>query len=370
MNSQVLIYISFGFVAASLLAILLSKFIFNKAYKKAKKDLRGQIPLNQAEVNAERDRLRAEFAVNLNKLEYKIAAMQKGELDLRVESAQAQEYKLQSIQSLETSIRNGTQWEAEHDNAQRELDMQTHKLKIQKEKIAEMQLKQAQYIVGQQEFERAQSDYQQAGDKYFKLNEQYEETRDQLENSDRQLKKLGQEHELKNVELQQARKNNLIYEAKISELSTQVLFLGQELFAKKIKIDLSEKAIDKYKNKLLVQKLAMRDASVKDKAIYALKSKINGIDKLDLVTTDKNETPDLTQQPYLNAINTDSILSANSKPKLVHDVDNTIAISPAKKPHKASTVNKTISKTKAKKSKVSSLRGRMNDIANSTGTDD
>lgn len=362
MNSQALIYISLGFIAASLLAVLLNKFIFRKAYKKAAKDLRGQIPLNQAEMTAERDRLRAEYAISLNKLEYKVAAMQESELGLRIQSTKDLEYKQQANQGLEDSIKQSIKWEHATDTANQEINILKAKLEIQTTMLADMQSEQAKYQIEQLELEKAQKKYDLAEADYQKSQNERKEVSQLLTETGKQLDKMTIDLELNAVELTASRKNNIIYEAKISELSTEMLFLSQELFAKKISLDLSERSIDKYKNKLLTQKLAMRDASIKDKAIYALKSKLDGTSKLNL----NAEKPEglIAKRPNFTSINTLNIskevanhkdlainkdfatndVSLTAKPKLVHDV---APKAPTNSPKKV----------------TSGLRGRMNSIA-------
>lgn len=338
MNSQAILYICLGFVAASLLAVLLSKFVFKSAYKKAAKNLRGQIPLNQAELTAERDRLRADFAVNINKLEYKIAALQESELKLRVNSTKDREHKLRTDQNLEDSIKQRVKWEQAQELSLGEINILNNKLAIQSKMVADMQVNEAQYQVDQQEFEKSLLTYQLADAKYLKLKNDQDESKRLLQNSDWKLEKVTAELNLQSLELEAARNNNVTYKAKISEISTEMLYLGQQLHAKKINLDLSEKAIDRYKNKLLTQKLALRDASIKDKAIYAVKSKLNGTADLDLEAPDLSEK---TSTPKLTAINTNSLMP---KPKLVAETPQSNVRS------------------------SSGLRNRMNSIA--SGTDD
>lgn len=343
MTSQAIIFISLGFIAASLLAVLLSKQLFSRAYKKAVKDLRGQIPLNQAEMDAEHDRLRAEFAVNLNKLEYKVAAMQQSELSLRIEATQANEHKLQTTNSLNNYIKKSVRWETAHDSAQNAINILKNKLKIQDSQIIDMQAVQAQHQVEQKTFKQAQLNYQISDAKYAKAKEDLSVAQKQLADSQRQFEEITKQHNLQDIELSAAQKNNVVYEAKISEISTQVLFLSQELFAKKINLDLSEKTIDKYKNKLLTQKLQMRDASLANKAIYAVKSKLDGTANLNLepeIITEKAPA-----KPSLASINTANIV----QPKLIHNANKT--------------------KLKNKPNSITGLRGRMNSMLNSTGTE-
>lgn len=341
MNSQALMYISLGFVAASLIAVLFSKFIFKNAYKAATKEMRGQIPLNQAELAAERDRLRAEFAVNINKLEYKIAALHESELKLRVDSTKDREHKLRSIENLEESIKQAVKWEQAHEQVEREVSLLNNKLNIQNKLIEDLQGNEAKFQLDQKEYEKSRLAYQLADAKFLKLKNDQDESKRSLQNSDWQLEKITAELNLQNIELEATRNNNISYKAKISEISTEMLYLGQQLHAKKISLDLSDKAIDRYKNKLLTQKLALRDASIKDKAVYAVKSKLNGTANLNL------EAPDLAEKrstPSLTAISTKNLVTSNSKPKLVAETPKNDVQS------------------------ITGLRSRMNSMAN--GTDD
>ena len=339
MTSQAIIFIGLGFAAASLLAVLLSQILFRRAYKKAVKDLRGQIPLNQSELDAERDRLRAEFAINLNKLEFKVAAMQQSELKLRIDSTSAEEQKSQIQNSLNNYIKKAVRWEAAHENAQNIITILKTKLQIQVDKIENMQDYELKLQADQKIYNDAKLNYQIADAKYLKLKNDQETAQRQLVTSEESLSRVTKSQNLQAVELEQAQKNNLIYEAKISEISTQMLFLSQELFAKKISLDLSEKAIDKYKSKLLTQKLQMRDASLKNKAIFAVKRKLDGTANLDLEASPVIEKTE--DQVSLSSINTNNI----APPKLVHDANKTQPKAPT------------------------GLRGRMNSMINN-GTDD
>ncbi|MBL1420459.1 MAG: hypothetical protein COC24_008115 [Alphaproteobacteria bacterium] len=329
MSNQAFIYIGLGFAAASLLAVLLSQILYRRAYKAADKHIRGQIPINQNELNAARDRLRAEFAVNVNKLEYKVASMQQSQLKLRIEATQADEQKQQIQDQLNSYIKKAVRWETAYENEQNIVNILKTKLKLQSDRIENLQNAELKF----------KSEFVDV--KHLKLEDELETAQIQLKTTEDKLSIVTNQTSLQAIELAEAHKNNLIHQAKISEISTQMLFLSQQLFAKKISLDLSEKAIDKYKNKLLNQKLQMRDASLKDKVIYAVKSKLNGTASLNLTAAYPAPEVEIKQTSATTnqiSINPNNIIP----PKLVHD---------ANKPHpKAPT----------------GLRGRMNSMINQT----
>lgn len=357
MTNQAFIYIGLGFAAASLLAVLFNQILYRRAYKKAKKDLRGQIPLNLSELNAERDRLRAEFAVNLNKLEFKVAAMQQSELKLRIDANKANELKHQMRDTLNSYIKKAVRWEAAHENVDNITNILKKRLKLQNDKIDDLQTAEVKIKAEQKIYDDAKLNHQITEAKYLKLNNEQDTMLRQLNASEYKLDKVTKQHNLQSVELEEARKNNLIYEAKISEISTQMLFLSQELFAKKISIDLSEKAIDKYKNKLLTQKLQMRDASLKNKAIYAVKSRLEGTTSLDLTAT----PPKLEVEVEVEVEETTASIKKSSGNKSSGNKQsiNTNNIAPPKLVHDAN---------KIRPKAATGLRGRMNSMIN--GFDD
>lgn len=62
-------FFSIGFLAASLLILAIVPQVHNRAVRLTIRRLEGSIPLSQAEMRAEKDQLRAQFAVSVRRLE-------------------------------------------------------------------------------------------------------------------------------------------------------------------------------------------------------------------------------------------------------------------------------------------------------------
>lgn len=319
MSSQAIMYIILGFAFASLIAIILSKIIYIRAYKAATKQFRGQIPLNKAELEAERDRLRSEHAVNVTKLEHKIAASLQSELQYRIKLSKNQEQMLQTDKMLNNYIKKAIRWEAAHDNGQEILKLTTNKLDIQTKKVDEMLEQVAQVELMEKRHNDARLTYELADAKYLKVRNDRDETNREIKNIKWELDKIQSDHEITKAKLKEALHLNVGYEGKIAELSTESLFLGQQLHAKKIKLDMSTNAIDRYKEKLLKQKLLNRDSHRGKKAITALKHKIvkNTLNKTeekpdnqltDAINADLIKTPAKTSNLFASTIKLDNIL--------------------------------------------------------------
>lgn len=78
---QVLIF-ALGFLVATLFALLMIPALSARARRLARRRVELQLPLSPAEILAERDQLRAEFAVNLRKSEQKIETGQQANAEL------------------------------------------------------------------------------------------------------------------------------------------------------------------------------------------------------------------------------------------------------------------------------------------------
>jgi len=65
-------YFGIGFLAAALLGLLLLPAVHNRAVRLTMKRLEASMPLSIAEIRADKDQLRAEFAVSTRRLEIKI----------------------------------------------------------------------------------------------------------------------------------------------------------------------------------------------------------------------------------------------------------------------------------------------------------
>jgi hypothetical protein len=65
-------YFGIGFLAAALLGLLFLPAVHNRAVRLTMKRLEASTPLSIAETRADKDQLRAEFAVSTRRLEMKI----------------------------------------------------------------------------------------------------------------------------------------------------------------------------------------------------------------------------------------------------------------------------------------------------------
>ncbi len=308
MLTSALIYFVLGFAIASLLAILLSRLLFDRAYKKAEKRLRGQIPLNKAELEAERDRLRSEYAINLNKLEHKVTLMQQSELALRIDYNNAQEHKLATLSSLDNYIKKSVRWQEAHDNAINAMGVLQGKIDIQNQYIKDIEIKEAERQIEQKKFDDARLNYQISEARYLKLKNEREENIWQIKNMGWQLEEVSSQFENQSIELSAIKQTNSVYEAQISEFSTKLLLLEQQIHAKNITADMSEKAIENYKQKLINAKLSMHDIPIGKRAIFAIKTRLSNIPKLH--TAPKPSKP---MNAILNSINTNHIVGKSPK---------------------------------------------------------
>jgi len=66
---EAIMYVGLGFLAASLLALVIIPLIHDRAVRLTLRRLNAGTPLSIAEIQAERDQLRAEFAISMRRLE-------------------------------------------------------------------------------------------------------------------------------------------------------------------------------------------------------------------------------------------------------------------------------------------------------------
>ncbi len=66
---EAIMYVGLGFLAASLLALVIIPLIHDRAVRLTLRRLNAGTPLSIAEIQAERDQLRAEFAISTRRLE-------------------------------------------------------------------------------------------------------------------------------------------------------------------------------------------------------------------------------------------------------------------------------------------------------------
>jgi chromosome segregation ATPase len=67
-----IMHFGIGFLAAALLGLLFLPAVHNRAVRLTIKRLEGSVPVSIAEIHADKDQLRAEFAVSTRRLEIKI----------------------------------------------------------------------------------------------------------------------------------------------------------------------------------------------------------------------------------------------------------------------------------------------------------
>lgn len=107
-----------GFCAAALLGLVLAPFYRRRAERFATDALRRAMPLTEAEIRADKDRLRAEFAITIHRLESKAEqsalAAARHMVDLNRRDA--------SISTLEGEVQRMATFLDEHENARRVLE--------------------------------------------------------------------------------------------------------------------------------------------------------------------------------------------------------------------------------------------------------
>src|ERR1700719_5197843 len=70
-----IMYVGLGFLAASLVALGIIPFIHARAVRLTMRRLEAATPLSMAEIQADKDQLRAEFAMSTRRLEMSVAQM-------------------------------------------------------------------------------------------------------------------------------------------------------------------------------------------------------------------------------------------------------------------------------------------------------
>src|ERR1700687_3527039 len=64
-----IMFFALGFLAASLVALILLSAVWHRAVRLTTKRIEGAIPVSMAEIQADKDQLRAEFAMSTRRLE-------------------------------------------------------------------------------------------------------------------------------------------------------------------------------------------------------------------------------------------------------------------------------------------------------------
>ena len=66
---QSIMLVALGFLSATLLGLLIAPAFWRRAVRLTTRRLKEQLPLSDAEIRADKDRLRAEYAIRLHKLD-------------------------------------------------------------------------------------------------------------------------------------------------------------------------------------------------------------------------------------------------------------------------------------------------------------
>ena len=104
-----------GFLAASLLALMLAPVQWRRAVRLTELRIRSKTPLSMAEIQADKDRLRAEFALELRRLEKALEKLKDEDASKRAEIARTTELaKLRAAEAL-TAAQKAAELEAEND---------------------------------------------------------------------------------------------------------------------------------------------------------------------------------------------------------------------------------------------------------------
>src|SRR6201987_6524101 len=67
-----IMYFGLGFLAATLIALIIMPFVHGRAERLTTRRLEAAIPVSMAEIQAEKDQLRAEFAMSTRRLEMSV----------------------------------------------------------------------------------------------------------------------------------------------------------------------------------------------------------------------------------------------------------------------------------------------------------
>ncbi len=118
MSIQTIMLVALGFLAASLLALLFAPAFWSRAVRLTTLRIKQSLPISEEEIRADRDRLRAEYAIRLHKLETDVerATLDRARHIIDVNKRDA------SIGSLEGKLDDLKGSLEEHENARRVLE--------------------------------------------------------------------------------------------------------------------------------------------------------------------------------------------------------------------------------------------------------
>jgi len=84
---EAIMYFGLGFLVASLIALVILPLVHARSARLAARRLLAELPVSMAEIHADRDTLRAEFAMATRRLELRVEALQETLADQQIELA-------------------------------------------------------------------------------------------------------------------------------------------------------------------------------------------------------------------------------------------------------------------------------------------
>lgn len=133
-----------GFLAAGLIALLIAPAIWNRAVRLTKRRIEAKVPLTLSDIQADKDRIRAEFAISTRRLEISIkdqrekAAQQLLELNHRRNEAKAATDERDRLaKRLEELEANYAQMRKDFEERERQLALIADKLAVTSEQLDE-----------------------------------------------------------------------------------------------------------------------------------------------------------------------------------------------------------------------------------------
>ena len=136
-------YVALGFLLASLLALMVAPAFWRRAIRLTKRRVEMTMPMSAADIQADKDQLRAEFAIELRRVE---VALEKAKEKAARELVEANKRRVE-ISEIKTELENAKHRLQEKDNANRVLEQTIRRrlpelegrLKAAREAMAELE---------------------------------------------------------------------------------------------------------------------------------------------------------------------------------------------------------------------------------------
>jgi hypothetical protein len=182
---QSVMLVALGFLSAGLLALLVAPAFWARAVRMTDKRLRERLPVSEDEIRADKDRIRAEAALRIHKLEMRLEQADLRHARHRIDISRRDD----SIATLERNIAGLTSNLDEHQNARRVLE-------------------------------------QTVSDRLPKVEQRLNEAKGLLFNRDREIAELTQSTKRQQVALEEANSINTQQHAEISRISSALTTRG------------------------------------------------------------------------------------------------------------------------------------------------